>query len=147
MVRVKVTCAKKRAENLIRQPILNRYQVCAADPVDLRDVLQVVTFTCPDIPKFPLPSPCYLRLRDACAQVAHLSGARDYIGTVLEDLEEIRVLAYDGSTADVLDLPVRYRHCSLLNTYINILHFIPQHQLPSLSSQLRFCCPSADNNR
>ncbi|KZP20503.1 hypothetical protein FIBSPDRAFT_742124, partial [Athelia psychrophila] len=49
------------------------------------------------------PDPRYLKLHAACAQVAHLSGAAKYIDNILRDLEEIRVLANDGSSADLLD--------------------------------------------
>ena len=38
----------------------------------------------------------------ACAKVAHLSGAREYIDTVDRDIDTTRVLARDGSSARVL---------------------------------------------
>ena len=39
----------------------------------------LVTFTTSDPALLPLPSPQLLALHAACAQVAHLSGAREYI--------------------------------------------------------------------
>ncbi|KAG6838899.1 hypothetical protein C0991_007461 [Blastosporella zonata] len=49
-----------------------------------------------------LPDPCLLSLRAACSRVAHLSGAAEHHDKILRDLEEIPVLADDGSMADFL---------------------------------------------
>ncbi|KAG6817987.1 hypothetical protein H0H93_006891 [Arthromyces matolae] len=49
-----------------------------------------------------LPDPCLLSLRAACSRVAHLSGAAEHHDEILRDLEEITVLADDGSMADFL---------------------------------------------
>ncbi|KAF9220142.1 hypothetical protein BS17DRAFT_739680 [Gyrodon lividus] len=62
-----------------------------------------VTFTSSDLEKLPLPSPEYLQIHAACAKVAHLSGAGDYIDKILRDLEDIQVLSEDGASADVLE--------------------------------------------
>ena len=51
----------------------------------------------------PPPDPRYLRLHAACAQAAHLSGAGEYINNILRDMETTRVLAKDGSSADLLN--------------------------------------------
>ena len=51
----------------------------------------------------PPPDPRYLKLHAACAKVAHLSGAGEYIDNVLRDTETTRVLAKDGSSADLLN--------------------------------------------
>lgn len=64
---------------------------------------QPVTFNTPDEIKFPLPDPRYLKIHAACARVAHLSGAGEYIQDIFRDMEECRVLAEDGSTADMLN--------------------------------------------
>ncbi|KAF8266448.1 hypothetical protein EI94DRAFT_1830627 [Lactarius quietus] len=61
-----------------------------------------VTFTTPHPVKLPLPSPELLALHATCAQVAHLSGASEYIDRILEDMEETRVLAHDGTSSEVL---------------------------------------------
>jgi len=57
-----------------------------------------VTFTTPDAERLPLPSPRYLEIHAACAKIAHLSGAAEYIERVLEYVEEISVLADHGSS-------------------------------------------------
>ncbi|KAF9240960.1 hypothetical protein BU15DRAFT_87516 [Melanogaster broomeanus] len=61
-----------------------------------------VQFTTPDPEELPLPSPTYLHIHAACAKVAKLSGAGDYIDKLSRDLEEIRVLSKDGSSAELL---------------------------------------------
>jgi hypothetical protein len=53
-------------------------------------------------PALPLPNPTYLALHAACAKVAHLSGAGEYIEKTMRDLEEISVLSEDGSSAELL---------------------------------------------
>ena len=72
----------------------------------------MIMLTTPDPLTLPLPDPCYLALHAACAQVVHLSGARDYIDKVLSDLEEIGVLVRDGSL-DVLHNALA--HCQLID--------------------------------
>jgi hypothetical protein len=54
---------------------------------------------CPDL---PLPNPIYLKIYAAYCRVAHLSGAGEYIDKILENLEDIRVLSKDGSSAHLL---------------------------------------------
>ncbi|KAJ2920985.1 hypothetical protein H1R20_g16109, partial [Candolleomyces eurysporus] len=61
-----------------------------------------VKFTTENPKGLPVPSPEYLALHAACAKVAHSSGATEYIETILRDAEEIRVLAADGSSGEVL---------------------------------------------
>ena len=56
-----------------------------------------VTFTTTD-PELPLPSPHLLALHIACAEVAQLSGASEFID---RDMETISVLAHDGTPSDV----------------------------------------------
>ena len=48
------------------------------------------------------PSPFYLQLHALCSEVANLSGAGDYIDLIEDKLEELNVLAEDGSSADLL---------------------------------------------
>jgi len=60
-----------------------------------------VMFTTPDPVKLPLPSPDLLGLHAACAQVAHLSGEGEYVDQILEEMEQINVLAHDGTSSDV----------------------------------------------
>ena len=61
-----------------------------------------VVFTTPDPVKLPLLSPDLLALHAARAQVSHLSGAREIIYRILEDMEQIDVLAHDCTSSDVL---------------------------------------------
>jgi hypothetical protein len=56
-----------------------------------------VMFTMPDPVKLPLPSPGLLTFHVACAQVTHLSGAGEYVDNIIEDMEEICMLAHDGT--------------------------------------------------
>lgn len=53
-------------------------------------------------PLIALPNSHYLRIHAACAKVAHLSGAAEYLETILHEWEERPVLASDGGSADVL---------------------------------------------
>ncbi|KAH7908369.1 hypothetical protein BJ138DRAFT_1128520 [Hygrophoropsis aurantiaca] len=85
------------------QNIANHYQVCALN----REFLPAgfptdVTFTTPDPEKLPLPSPDLLLLHAICARVARLSGAGQYVGTVLRDLEDTTVLSPGGESAQLL---------------------------------------------
>ncbi|KAI0364614.1 hypothetical protein BV20DRAFT_1057101 [Pilatotrama ljubarskyi] len=50
----------------------------------------------------PLPNPEYLRIRATCCRIAHISGAAQYADEVLRDMEDISVLAQDGSHAHVV---------------------------------------------
>jgi len=50
-----------------------------------------------------LPDSKLLTLHAICARVVHLSGAAQAIGELEEDVEEKRVLAFDGSSARLLD--------------------------------------------
>jgi hypothetical protein len=54
-----------------------------------------------------LPNPDYLRIHAACCRVAHLSGAAEQIDKVLEDLEVMRVLSEDGSSAHALSFALQ----------------------------------------
>jgi hypothetical protein len=55
--------------------------------------LDVVTFTTSDPVLLPLPSPQLLALHAACAQVAHLSGAREFIDKEMKEVEDSEDLA------------------------------------------------------
>lgn len=61
----------------------------------------------PDFKKnIRLPSMRYLALHAACARVAHLSGAGEYIAKIVRDEEDrtarTPVLAHDGTDSDLL---------------------------------------------
>ncbi|KAF6751188.1 hypothetical protein DFP72DRAFT_816840 [Ephemerocybe angulata] len=59
-----------------------------------------VTFTSHDS-TLELPDPRYLQLHAAICRVAHLSGAAEYIDQHDRDIEDLLVLAPDGSSADL----------------------------------------------
>jgi len=50
-----------------------------------------------------LPDPKLLALHAACARVVRMSGAAEAIDELERDVEETRVLAFDGSSARLLD--------------------------------------------
>ncbi|KAJ7673290.1 hypothetical protein DFH06DRAFT_1467646 [Mycena polygramma] len=58
----------------------------------------------PNGTKFPLPDPRLLALHAVCARVAHMSGAAEVLDKFDRDVEDVQVLAEDGSTAKLLDL-------------------------------------------
>ncbi|KAF4613765.1 hypothetical protein D9613_008150 [Agrocybe pediades] len=72
---------------------------------------QLVTFKTDDPVNLPVPSPAYLAIHAACAQVVHFSGADKYIEKYYEDMEELQegmeVLSPDGSSASLLDDALR----------------------------------------
>jgi len=82
----------------------NTYDVKAVYPEILTGIPDRVTFSTPDPVKYPLPDPAALSLHAACARVTRLSGTAKYIDTVLRDMEDVSVLASDGSSAHVLEL-------------------------------------------
>jgi len=76
--------------------VANQYNVCRT----FSDTPATVTFRAQG--NLPLPDPRYLALHAACAKVAHLSGAGEYIDTIDRDIATTMVLAHDGSSAKVL---------------------------------------------
>ncbi|KAF4586503.1 hypothetical protein EYR38_010782 [Pleurotus pulmonarius] len=67
---------------------------------------EFVTFTTSDPRRFPLPSPELLALHAACAKVANLSGAAEYLDKVDSDLEELDVLKENGDSSELLDVAI-----------------------------------------
>jgi len=65
---------------------------CKANPITFRSTH----------PGLPLPNPIYLKIHASCCRIAHLSGAGEYMDKTLEDLEEMRVLSKDGTSAHLL---------------------------------------------
>ena len=61
-----------------------------------------VTFSSTDPEYLPVPAPELLTLHATCCKVAHLSGAAEYIDKVYRDVEEMGVLASDGTSGDIL---------------------------------------------
>ena len=54
-------------------------------------------------PDARLPNPKLLALHAACARVAHMSGAAEAFDELERDVEETKVLAFDRSSARLLD--------------------------------------------
>ena len=54
----------------------------------------------------PLPNPKYLRIHAHCCRIAHMSGAAVCLVILYRDMQELKVLAADGSSADVLDIAI-----------------------------------------
>ncbi|KAF4568099.1 hypothetical protein EYR36_010107 [Pleurotus pulmonarius] len=67
---------------------------------------EFVTFTTSDPHRFPLPSPELLALHAACAKVANLSGAAEYLDKVDRDIEENGVLKENGDSSELLDVAI-----------------------------------------
>ncbi|KAJ3731422.1 hypothetical protein DFJ43DRAFT_1132519 [Lentinula guzmanii] len=81
----------------------NRYRVLTASKFLVPGGLpQFIEFTS-SYPKLPLPSPDLLALHAICAQVAHLSGAGQYVEQLDRDVEELCVLAADGQSFHTLE--------------------------------------------
>ena len=84
------------------QDPVNHYRPAATTPFLIRGIPAQVQFTTPDPNDYPLPDPRYLALHAACARVAHLSGAAEYIEMISRDLEDVKVLANNGGSGDLL---------------------------------------------
>ena len=50
-----------------------------------------------------VPNPKLLALHAACARVAHMSGAAEAFDEFERDVDDTRVLAFDGSSSRLLD--------------------------------------------
>ncbi|KAF8904075.1 hypothetical protein CPB84DRAFT_1845472 [Gymnopilus junonius] len=81
--------------------IPNIYRRCGNIEASFYGLPRTVTLESSD-PQLPLPSPVYIRLHAACARVANLSGAMEYIDSFWRDMENARVLAHDGSSMKLL---------------------------------------------
>ena len=103
-----------QCHQLVTRAQVNRYRVCVSQsvhemyirrhdylPGNPREPLYI-TFSS-SFPNSRLPCPILLGLHAACARVAHMSGAAEVIDELERDVEETRVLAFDGSSARLLD--------------------------------------------
>ena len=79
----------------------NTYTLCAPGEEYLLG-FQTNPFTFQTESNIPLPNSEYLRIHAAYCRVAHLSGAAEQMDEILEDLEDMRVLSKDGSSAHAL---------------------------------------------
>ncbi|KAF9513329.1 hypothetical protein BS47DRAFT_1485733 [Hydnum rufescens UP504] len=82
-------------------PFLRATHSSRCSTFDFSNRFPTIVFTSSD-PLLPLPNPRYLEMHAAAAKVAHLSGAAEYIERTLRDLEEVKVLSADGSSAELL---------------------------------------------
>ncbi|KAI6004742.1 hypothetical protein EDD15DRAFT_2155432 [Pisolithus albus] len=81
---------------------LDTYHTHASRPgvKEKRNIPDIVTFS--TTTGFRLPNPTYLALHALCCEVAWMSGAAEYIMDIERRMDQTRVLAEDGSTADIL---------------------------------------------
>ncbi|KAJ8474973.1 hypothetical protein ONZ51_g6871 [Trametes cubensis] len=88
----------------------NTYKVVLArgrthDAINVREKVHFVSHH----PDLPVPNPRYLQIHATCCRIAHMSGAADYLDLVLRDIEESKVLAEDGTSADTLTFAIHRR--------------------------------------
>ncbi|KAH0836379.1 hypothetical protein J3R83DRAFT_7957 [Lanmaoa asiatica] len=78
------------------------YRVCTAKDSLRRSprLLEYVTFS--TTTEVPLPSRKYLALHALCCEVAWMSGAAEYIMDIERRLDDVKVLANDGSSVELL---------------------------------------------
>ena len=82
----------------------NTYKVYTSDDTGWlsgRPLPETVTFTTAH-EGLAVPSPHCLELHALCCEVTKLSGAGEYVELVQDELEELKVLAGDGSSAELL---------------------------------------------
>ncbi|TFK36250.1 hypothetical protein BDQ12DRAFT_610208 [Crucibulum laeve] len=79
----------------------NTYRLDATDEIFLTSYPKTVTFENHSDLDLPLPSCTYLKIHAACARIVHLSGAAEYIDMILREMEDVKVLSEDGTSADV----------------------------------------------
>ncbi|KAF8879585.1 hypothetical protein BD779DRAFT_1146539 [Infundibulicybe gibba] len=77
----------------------NYYRPAATKPFLLRGIPAGIQLATPDPASYPLPDPRYIAVHAACARVAHLSGAGEYLDIVSREVEGITV---DDGSGDVL---------------------------------------------
>ncbi|KAF8875988.1 hypothetical protein BD779DRAFT_1449710, partial [Infundibulicybe gibba] len=71
------------------------------DGVWVQDMSNPAAFSSADS-ELPIPSPDYIALHAACAKVANLSGAGEYVESMWDNIEDARVLSTDGSSSMLL---------------------------------------------
>ncbi|KII93012.1 hypothetical protein PLICRDRAFT_170811 [Plicaturopsis crispa FD-325 SS-3] len=106
-----VMTLEKNAHDLFEQLILwleatdtpNCYRVGVSDTIYKDPGRELVTFTTSDPEHLPLPSAELLALHATCAKVAHLSGASEYLNKFDRDVENMKVMAFDGGSFETLN--------------------------------------------
>ena len=85
------------------EAVAQSYDVLRAAPVMNGDLIALVDRSPPQLQgRYPLPSCDYLKLHAVCCHVAHLSGADSYLDELREEMQEVRTLAEDGSSTELL---------------------------------------------
>ncbi|KAF8880118.1 hypothetical protein CPB84DRAFT_1735519 [Gymnopilus junonius] len=84
---------------------INTYRVCTFSntigPLLVFPPNHIITFTSTD-PDLPVPNPAYLNLHAAVCRIAHMSGAAGYLYLEDREIEKLKVLSRDGSSAKFL---------------------------------------------
>ncbi|KAK0213228.1 hypothetical protein DFS33DRAFT_1394025 [Desarmillaria ectypa] len=95
----------------IKQDDSNTYEIHTYPPDENAEYAlpYQVTLTDATNGKIPLPSRRYFELRDACAKIAHLSGAGEVVEQLFRDVEDVKVLAEDGGSQHLLSLALSSR--------------------------------------
>ncbi|KAF7441301.1 hypothetical protein PC9H_001650 [Pleurotus ostreatus] len=107
---------------LERNETANSYRLKVANPLYLPGGPAVVTFSTPDPEHLPVPSPHLLSLHAACAKVANLSGAAEYLDNLDREMEATKVLAFDGGSAETLYYAIARLAGKLKNRCGDITH-------------------------
>ncbi|KAJ3576489.1 hypothetical protein NP233_g397 [Leucocoprinus birnbaumii] len=80
----------------------NRYQIKYYTSLKPFLTSDFVRFSSSDPVHLPVPSPELLALHATCCKVAQMSGASEHIDKVYDELDKTGVLAYDGTSGDIL---------------------------------------------
>jgi hypothetical protein len=86
---------------LAPQDAPNVYRPGAVDDMFLEGLPNEIEMTSNE-DTFPVLDLRYIKLHAACARVAHMSGAGEYIDKLQRDMDRISILAEDGSSAHFL---------------------------------------------
>ncbi|KAK0213169.1 hypothetical protein DFS33DRAFT_1269795 [Desarmillaria ectypa] len=90
----------------IEQDGSNTYEIHTYPPYENAEygLPYQVTLTDTTGGQIPLPSRRYFQLRDACAKIAHFSGAGEVMEQLFRELQDAKVLAEDGGSHHLLSL-------------------------------------------
>lgn len=130
------TSAIVTADSMHNQNEENRYKLAAVNSLFLRNCPEYVTF------RYPVPSPKYLAIHAACAQVAHLSGAAKCIDKFYEDMEYRTTLDTDGACGDVRTCHIRTTGSRSSNCILNSVQLESAYSRFALDLSSRSQCLS-----
>ena len=95
-------CIQENTYDVCGGRLLGRYPVPTPTRVTFRVEPSAAAAAAAVNKTLALPDPVLIAIRAACARVANLSGAAEQADRILRDLEDITVLADDGSMAELL---------------------------------------------